>query len=70
MEKGRRIAQCIKIYYNCHRGEKMIENINDLMGIASLLSIFVYLILVFVKNKIGKHKEKILTTSEKYYREW
>lgn len=48
----------------------MIENINDLMGIASLLSIFVYLILVFVKNKIGKHKEKILTTSEKYYREW
>lgn len=48
----------------------MIENLNDLFSIASLLSIFAYILFYFVKSKIGKRKEKILTTAEKYYREW
>lgn len=48
----------------------MIENFNDLMSLIVLVGIPVFVLIYIIFKKIGKRKEEILTTSEKYYREW
>lgn len=48
----------------------MIEDLNDVISILLLLSIPVTAIIYLLSKKLRRKKDKVLTTSEKYYREW
>lgn len=48
----------------------MIEDLNDIISLLLLLSVPITAIIYLVSKLFRRKKEKVLTTSEKYYREW
>lgn len=48
----------------------MIEDLNDIISLLLLLTVPVTVLIASLSKFFRYKKEKVLTTSEKYYREW